>query len=67
MIVISAFDGIACGRVALERAGLSPDIYYAFEVDPHAIKVAQKNFPDIVQLGDIRRADEALPDPLPSR
>ena len=50
--VLSLFDGISCGRVALERAGIKVGKYYASEIDKYAIKVAQKNYPDTIQLGD---------------
>ena len=53
MKVLSLFDGIACGRVALERAGIPVETYYASEIDKYAIQVAQKNYPDIIQIGDI--------------
>lgn len=53
MKVLSLFDGISCGYVALERAGVPIDVYFASEIDKHAIKVAMKNHPDIVQLGDV--------------
>ena len=54
MNILSLFDGMSCGRVALERAGIKVDNYYASEIDPYAIKVSQKNYPDIIQLGDVR-------------
>jgi DNA-cytosine methyltransferase len=44
---------MSCFRLALERAQIKVDKYYASEINPHAIKVTQKNFPDTVQLGDI--------------
>ena len=53
MRVLSLFDGISCARVALERAGHTVDTYYASEVEVNAIKVAQKNHPDIIQLGSV--------------
>ncbi len=53
--VLSLFDGISCGRVALERAGHKVDLYLASEVDKHAISIAQKNYPDTEQLGDVRQ------------
>jgi site-specific DNA-cytosine methylase len=53
MNVLSLFDGIGCGRVALERAGIKVDKYYASKIDKYAIQVSQKNWPDIVQLGDV--------------
>ena len=52
--VLSLFDGISCGRVALERAGIEYEKYYASEIDKFPIKVAQKNFPDTIQLGDVK-------------
>lgn len=55
MKILSLFDGISCCRVALNRAGIPVDTYYASEIDKHAITVAQKNFPDTVQLGDVTK------------
>ena len=54
MNVLSLFDGISCGQVALERAGIKVDNYYASEIDKHAIKVTMKNYHNTVQLGDVR-------------
>lgn len=51
--VLSLFDGISCGQVALERAGIKVDKYYASEIDKYAIQVTQKNYPNTIQLGDI--------------
>ncbi len=53
MVVLSLFDGISAGRLALERAGIKVDKYYASEIDQHAVRVSCRNYPDIVQLGDI--------------
>ena len=53
MVVLSLFDGIACGMVALERAGIHVDKYYASEIDAEAIAIAQKNYPNIIELGDV--------------
>lgn len=53
MKVLSLFDGISCGRIALERAGINVEKYYASEVFETAIKVSKENYPDIIQLGDI--------------
>lgn len=55
MNVLSLFDGISAGRVALERAGIEIDNYYASEVDKFAIQVSQKNYPDIKQMGDVTK------------
>lgn len=53
MIVLSLFDGISCGMIALERAGIKVDKYYSSEIDPHAIKISEKNYPNIIRLGDV--------------
>lgn len=55
MRVLSLFDGISCGRVALERAGIPVEAYYAAEIDPPAIQISRNNYPDIVQLGDVTK------------
>ena len=52
MNILSLFDGISCGRVALERAGIKIDKYYSSEIDKNAIKISQKNYPDNIQVGD---------------
>jgi DNA-cytosine methyltransferase len=57
MNVLSLFDGMSCGRIALERAGIKVDEYYASELDKYAIQVSRANYPDIVQLGDVRGVD----------
>lgn len=57
MRVLSLFDGISCGRVALERADIAVECYFASEIDKYAIAVSQKNYPDIIRLGDIRNID----------
>lgn len=51
--VLSLFDGMSCGQIALERAGIDVDNYFASEIDKYAIKVTQANYPNTVQLGDI--------------
>lgn len=53
MRVLSLFDGISAGRLALERAGLNVSTYYASEIDKHAIKVTQYHHPDTIQIGDV--------------
>ena len=53
MIILSCFDGISAGRLALDRANKTVYKYYASEIDPYAIKIAQKNYPDTIQLGSI--------------
>jgi site-specific DNA-cytosine methylase len=51
--VLSLFDGMSCGQLALEKAGVTFNEYYASEIDPWAIQVAKNNFPDTVHLGDV--------------
>ena len=55
MNVLSLFDGMSCGRIALNRAGVSYDNYFASEIDKYAIKVAQHNYPDTHQLGCVTK------------
>lgn len=55
--VLSLFDGISCGQVALERAGIPVEVYYASEIDKYAIEVTQKNYPNTIQLGDVTKLD----------
>ena len=52
--VLSLFDGMSCTQIALNRLGLDVDAYYASEVDKYAIQVTQANFPNTIQLGDVR-------------
>jgi site-specific DNA-cytosine methylase len=54
MNVLSLFDGMSCGQIALNRAGIQYNNYFASEVDKYAIKVTQCNFPNTVQLGDVQ-------------
>lgn len=54
MNILSLFDGISCGRLALGRAGISVTNYYSSEIDPYAIQVSNNNYPDLIRLGDIR-------------
>lgn len=53
MNVLSLFDGISCGQVALEKRGIKVGKYYASEVDKYAMQVAQNNYPGTIQVGDI--------------
>lgn len=57
MKILSLFDGISCARVALERAGIPVEAYYASEVDKYALEIAKKNYPDNFNLGDIKTLD----------
>ena len=58
MRVLSMFDGISCGRVALDRIGITPEVYFASEIDEYAERVSADNWPDIVRLGDAKNVDE---------
>ena len=55
--VLSVFDGISCGMVALERAGIPVERYVAYEIEPNAIKISKKNYPQIEHCGDVTTAD----------
>ena len=57
MKVLSLFDGISCGRLALERAGLPVECYDAFEIDKYAVTVSERNYPDIVHHGNVFDGD----------
>lgn len=63
MNVLSLFDGMSCGQIALASLGVFPDTYYASEIDKYAIKQTMLNFPDTVQLGSVTDID---PKDLPS-
>ena len=60
MNVLSLFDGMSCGQIALQKSGFQVDKYFASEIDKYAIKVAKANYPDMVHLGDVRdvKADD---------
>lgn len=58
MKVLSLFDGISCGMVALERAGIKVDEYYASEIEESAITISKNNYPNIVRLGDVTKWKE---------
>ena len=53
MNVLSVFDGMSCGQLALKKAGIKVKNYFASEIKDHAITITQENFPDTIQLGDI--------------
>ena len=56
MNVLSLFDGISCGRVALERVNIKVDRYVAYEIEEDAIKVSEYNYPTIEHKGDVFQA-----------
>ncbi len=53
--VLSLFDGMSCGQLALQKLGIKVKQYYAAEIDKHAIQVTQHNFPNTIQLGDVTK------------
>ena len=53
MKILSLFDGMSCGQIALDQLGIKPTKYYASEIKEYAIKTTQNNYPDTIQLGDI--------------
>ena len=55
--ILSLFDGMACGMLAMQKAGLDVDEYFAYEIDKYAIKTATHNFPMIKECGDVFKAD----------
>lgn len=57
MNVLSLFDGMSCGQLALSRLGVKVDTYYASEIDKYAMQVANKNFPNTVNLGDVTKVN----------
>lgn len=57
MKVLSLFDGISCGMVALERTGISVERYVAYEIEPNAIEISKNNYPQIEHCGDVTTAD----------
>lgn len=64
MNVLSLFDGMSCGRITLSELGIPVEKYYASEVDKFAIKATMQNFPDTIQLGDVRELDVSLLDKI---
>jgi DNA-cytosine methyltransferase len=64
MNVLSLFDGISCGQVALQRSGFKPKHYFASEIDTHAISVTQKHFPDTLQVGSVTTLHDIDFDPI---
>lgn len=62
MNVLSLFDGICCGRLAFERLGINIKRYFASEINPFALKITKKNYPDTIQLGDITKITKNMLD-----
>lgn len=64
MNVLSLFDGMSCGRITLSELGIPIEKYYASEVDKFAIKATMQNFPDTIQLGDVRELEVSRMDKI---
>lgn len=64
MNVLSLFDGMSCGRITLSELGIPVEKYYASEVDKFAIKATMQNFPDTIQLGDVRELEVSRMDKI---
>lgn len=60
MNVLSLFDGMSCGQIALKNLGVKVDNYYASEIDKYAIKIAKKNFPNTIHLGDVTQIPSSV-------
>jgi len=60
MNILSLFDGMSCGQIAINKLDIKYNSYYASEIDPYAIKVTQANFPNTIQLGDITKLDTSI-------
>ena len=65
MNVLSLFDGISCGQLALERANIKVDNYYASEINQNCIQLTQRHFPNTIQLGDVCKIDNNVLKTLP--
>lgn len=64
MNVLSLFDGMSCGQIALRQLGIVPEVYYASEINIHAIRQTQLNFLDTIQLGDVTNLNVSLLKPI---
>ena len=57
MNVLSLFDGVSCGQIALNNAGIKYDKYFASEIEKSAINITQHNYPNTIQLGDVTKVN----------
>lgn len=55
--VLSLFDGMSCGQIALDQSGIEVDKYYASEIDKYAIEITKKNYPNTMHVGDVTKVD----------
>ena len=65
MNILSLFDGISCGMVALKRAGIEVDNYYSSEIENSAITISNNNYPEIIRLGDVTNINKNVLSTLP--
>lgn len=65
MNVLSLFDGVSCGMIALERANIKVDSYYSSEIEKSAIEISNKNYPEIIRMGDITKINTEVLKTLP--
>ncbi len=64
MNVLSLFDGMSCGQIALNRLGIKYNNYYAAEIDKYAMEVTKKNYPNTIHLGDVTKVKAADLEPI---
>ena len=63
MNVVSYYDGMSCGQIALDKLGIKVDNYFAYEIDKYAIEIAKKNYSNTKHMGSVIDVDfESLPD-----
>ena len=55
--VLSLFDGMSCLQLALQKSGINPEKYYASEIEKYPIQVTMANFPNTIQIGDVRNVN----------
>jgi len=60
MNVLSLFDGMSCGQIALDKLGIKVDKYFASEIDKYAIKVTMENYPNTIQLGSVEFVNKGM-------
>ena len=60
MNVLSLFDGMSCGQIALNNLGIKVDKYFASEIDKYAMEIAKKNFPDIIHVGNVEFVTKSM-------
>ena len=64
MNVLSLFDGMSCGQIALDELGIKVNKYYASEIDKFAIEITKKNYPNTLHIGDVTQVDSTKLDKI---